>query len=105
MPTYRVAPSRSWRLPSHPGRTEESGYMNEPRAWLPIRPGGLSRRKLDGALPVSYEIQSSLGGLGEVWPEKSRLFRILLHWIILPRCVESQGPKERILRGDLCLNL
>ena len=26
----------------------------EPRARLPVRPGGLSRRRLDGALPVSY---------------------------------------------------
>jgi len=28
--------------------------LYEPRARLPVRPGGLSRRRLDGTLPVSY---------------------------------------------------
>jgi len=32
--------------------TKELAY--EPRARLPVRPGGLCRRRLDGTLPVGY---------------------------------------------------
>jgi len=34
----------------------------EPRARLSVRPGGLCRRRLDGTLLVSNQIQSPLGG-------------------------------------------
>ena len=36
--------------------------LHEPRARLPVWPGGLSRRRLDGTLSVSYENQFPLGG-------------------------------------------
>ena len=35
------------------------------RAGLPVRPGGLCRRRLDDTLSVSYQIQSPLGGGSE----------------------------------------
>jgi len=35
--------------------TAYESYMNpEPRARLPVRPGGLNKRRLDGTLSVSY---------------------------------------------------
>jgi len=39
------------------------------RARLPVRPGGLCRRRLDGILPASYETQSPLGGGLRIWSQ------------------------------------
>ena len=47
------------------GRLRE---LYEPRARLPVRPGGLRRRRLDGTLSVSYQIQSPSGVGSENMP-------------------------------------
>ena len=43
-------------------RRDRLRKLYEPRTSLPVRPGGLCRRRLDGTLSVSYYIQSPLGG-------------------------------------------
>ena len=43
-------------------RRDRLRKLYEPRARLPVRPGGFRKRRLDGILSVSYQIQSPSGG-------------------------------------------